>query len=203
MKNGLKIQLTRTQGNFSDFKWGGKEKNLWRKADRGFTLVEMIVTIAVLVILAALLVPSLVGWIDRSQGKSHAVEARAVYLAAQTIESDHYDGTVTPYSPIRLCVWGSGDENDESYLREIRKLSGVDVQMMKVDISGGSDPVTAHEIVAVAVRFIPKGKAEGVTMVLKDGAWNKVSDGYNWDTWTDDGDDNPTYDGDGEWPIGG
>lgn len=195
MKNSLKSQLESAQGNFSDFKWGGKEeKHFRRSADRGFTLVEMIVTIAVLVILAALLVPSMVGWIDRSQGKAYAVEARAVYLAAQTIESDHYDGTVTPYSPIRLCPQGDEDLEGESYLNEIKKLSGVNVQMIQINISGGSDPVTAHEIDMVAVRFIPKGKEEGVTMVLKDGVWSKVSDNYDWDFWIDRGNDEWTGD---------
>lgn len=198
MKNSLMSQLESAQGNFPDFKWGGKEeKHFRRSADRGFTLVEMIVTIAVLVILAALLVPSLVGWIDRSQGKSYAVEARAVYLAAQTIESDHYDGTVTPYFPARVFPDPiTSTREEELLLEEIRKLSGVDVQMINIKVSGGSDPVTAHEIVAVAVRFIPKGKDEGVTMVLKDGVWNKASDGYDWSTWTDGGE---TGDGDGEW----
>lgn len=196
MKTSLRSQQERVNKNFSDFKWGGKEEKYFRRSvDRGFTLVELIITVTVLVILAALLIPSLVGWIDRSRGKSYAVEARAVYLAAQTIESEHYDGTVTPYSPVRLCVLGSGDPEDESYINEIRKLSGVDVQMIKIIPSGGSDPVTAHEIVAVAVRFIPKEKDEGVIMVLKDGVWTKTSDSYDWENWTDGGDDGWTGDG--------
>lgn len=205
MKNSLRSQQERVNKNFSDFKWGGKEEKYFRRSvDRGFTLVELIITVTVLVILAALLIPSMVGWIDRSRGKSYAVEAREVYLAAQTIESEHYDGTVTPYSPIRLCPQGDADLEGESYINEISRLSGVNVQMIQIDISGGSDPVTAHEIVAVAVRFIPKGKTEGVTMVMKDGVWTKVSDSYDWGTWTDGGGEEPPYDwGDGGGPIGG
>lgn len=118
---------------------GGKEEKHFRKsADRGFTLVEMIITVTILVILAAILVPSMVGWVDRAQGKSYAVEARAVYLAAQTIESEHYDDS------------GKTDLED------------------------------------------------AVIMKLEDGAWSKT------DSMEDEGTGgDPTYDGDGEWPIGG
>lgn len=36
-------------------------------------------------ILAAIMVPSLIGWIDKSREKQHILEARNVYLATQTV----------------------------------------------------------------------------------------------------------------------
>lgn len=56
---------------------------------KGFTLVELIVVLVILAILLAILVPSLVGWINRARTRGDLVEARQVYLAAQTIAEEN------------------------------------------------------------------------------------------------------------------
>lgn len=193
MRNGLKVQLESAQGNFPDFKWGGKEeKHFWRSADRGFTLVEMIITVTILVILAAILVPSMVGWVDRAQGKSYAVEARAVYLAAQTIESEHYDDSGKIYLDLGLSTVMSNPKCEE-----IRTLSGVNLFAINIEeFSMDVGPVESHDIIKMRVQFIPKGKTDledAVIMKLEDGAWSKT------DSMEDEGTGgDPTYDGDGE-----
>ena len=70
-------------------------KRLWEKKNskKGFTLVELIVVLVILAILAALMVPALTGWIKRAKDKEIALEARTVYLAAQTIASEDYAKT--------------------------------------------------------------------------------------------------------------
>lgn len=199
MKNSLKSQLKSAQGNFQDFKWGGREeKHFRRRADRGFTLVEMIVTVAVLVILAAVLVPSMVGWIDRAQGKSYAVEARAVYLAAQTIESEHYDGNGKIYLEEDQILHVENDFRCE----EIRKLSGVNLLAINIEkYSMGANPSEEYDILEMRVQFIPKGKDDAIIMRLKDGVWTEADELK--EEFDNGGGDEPPYDGDGEWPIGG
>ena len=54
--------------------------------NRGFTLVELIVVMVILTLLAAILVPSLLGWIDEAKGKQYILSARSVYMSAQAIE---------------------------------------------------------------------------------------------------------------------
>lgn len=63
---------------------------LKQRNKKGFTLVEVIVVLVILAILAAILIPSMVGWIDKAQEKSAVVEGRSMLLAAQTIASENY-----------------------------------------------------------------------------------------------------------------
>ena len=55
---------------------------------RGFTLVELIVVLVILAVLAALLVPSLTGYIDKAKKKAVIKEARDVWTASQAALSE-------------------------------------------------------------------------------------------------------------------
>ena len=57
---------------------------------KGFTLVEVIVVLVILAILAAVLVPTMTGYIDKAKEKSMVSEGRACVMAAQTVLSESY-----------------------------------------------------------------------------------------------------------------
>jgi type IV pilus assembly protein PilA len=63
--------------------------NRVRKNKKGFTLVEIIVVLVILAILAAFLIPSMIGFVNEARGKAMLAEAREVYVAAQATATEY------------------------------------------------------------------------------------------------------------------
>lgn len=63
---------------------------LVKRNQKGFTLVEIIIVLVIIAILAALLVPSMVKWVDKARDQSALVEGRSFLLAANGINSENY-----------------------------------------------------------------------------------------------------------------
>lgn len=61
---------------------------------RGYTLVELIVTLTILSIMAAIVIPSLAGFIDKAREKSYVMEAQGVRKSMELYLIDHYDEEV-------------------------------------------------------------------------------------------------------------
>lgn len=58
------------------------------KNKRGMTMIEIIVVLVILAILAAFMIPSMLGFVDDARGKAFVAEARTCYIAAQTIATE-------------------------------------------------------------------------------------------------------------------
>ena len=61
-----------------------------RNSNKGFTLVELIVVLVILALLAAFLVPALIGYIEQAKAKQYIINARACMDAAQAEFTKQY-----------------------------------------------------------------------------------------------------------------
>lgn len=114
------------------FELVNKKRNGLKKNKKGFTLVEVIVVLVILAILAAILVPTMTGWIRKANEKTIIAEARTAQIAIQTIVSENYN---TP---------GAIDTNNhlvvDPYLNEAAEIGEFDVD----DIQGQTVTVNAN-----------------------------------------------------------
>ena len=131
---------------------------------RGFTLVELIVVLVILAILAAMLVPALLGYIDKAREKQYALEARSIYEATQIYISQEYGKgnlkTGTEISEINETTSKGG-------LEQISRLTDLEVKSVK-DITYSS----SRGINGMTVVFVSASNGNEITGVLADSIWN-------------------------------
>lgn len=65
-------------------------KNKLKNNKKGFTLVEIIVVLVILAVLAAASIPTMIGFVEDAKGKSEIANARAAYVAAQSVVTEEY-----------------------------------------------------------------------------------------------------------------
>lgn len=122
-------------------------------AKKGFTLVELIVVLVVLGILLALLIPSLIKYIDKAKEKQIIVNGRYAYLAAQMLASEKYAAS----------VWIAPERD------EVLEMAGVDGEIVDMTF-------TQAGIVDVTEERPFRYKENGITAKYADGQWT-IEDG--------------------------
>ena len=114
---------------------------------KGFTLIEMIVVIAIIGILAAILVPSMSGYLSTARASKQEANARTIYTAAQA--------AVTSLETATTAVNGtyintSADKTGKDLFKKIEELVGKSnykkFSEIKVQVTnGGVDGISVTE----------------------------------------------------------
>ena len=120
---------------------------------KGFTLIEMIVVIAIIGVLAAILVPSLSGYVNSAKATKSSANARTFYTAAQAAVTS----LETSSSPVGTGTYSKGKspelDNKIAELLGATNYGKITSYSIEVDSNGAVSTITVTEDGGSAVTY--------------------------------------------------
>lgn len=168
--------------------------NKKKGTNTGFTLVEIIVVLVILAILAAILLPNMVGFIDRAKQKKYLLNAKNCLTAAQAELTELYakssddlkvnDYLITDYKKKFDGKNGDCDARDSELAKKIlstadRKGNQPYVFMIAVggnwEKQGGKSNTSKHEKYTVLYAFYMETSDLESRCYYYDGRWTRTN----------------------------
>ena len=137
-----------------------------KENNKGFTLVELIVVLVILAILAAALVPSLLGYIDRARESKYFEEGHAIYTALQVVEDEQYAKGATPLTSVAAA--------DTAVLDEVNAMvdpSKLKTATITTKATGGKTHAD-YTITGLVIEFTSQD-GSNVKLTMADGTWTQ------------------------------
>ena len=118
-------------------------KNNLKKNKKGFTLVEIIVVLVILAILAAAAIPTMIGFVEDSKGKSEIANARAAYVAAQSVVTEE-TATNVDTETTKLTAAEGYEITGSGSATKFEKMVGKDLAGAKVRVTDKSSAAVGN-----------------------------------------------------------
>ncbi len=137
---------------------------------KGFTLVELIVVLVILAIMAALLVPALLGYVDRAKEGKYLEEARTIYTAIQVINDERYAKSGKP-----VAKTGVTDQLTIGEIAEVNKLITPTAlgSIDSITYSNNADSHAKFVVTGMTIKFNSQdGNTTNITATLSSGQWS-------------------------------
>ena len=130
---------------------------------RGFTLVELVVVLVILAILAALLMPSLTGYIDKAKEKRVVAEVHQVVTAAQSLADEAY--------ALAAEDLDAATYEDAISVADIEGLAEIkgDLKTVMIEVSKGKVAYVELELSGITGYYTPEEGISTEELTMPDG----------------------------------
>lgn len=147
-----------------------KKEELKKQGKKGFTLMELLIVVAIIAVLVAIAIPLFTNQLEKSRDATSVANIRSAYAQAQAA---FLTGDDDPANGVEFETTGTGDAATTN--KNVIKVTNVSIPSQKSDSwSGEADGVKRGTVSFPEDKGIHKNDAT-ITFTYKDGALSTVT----------------------------